>query len=88
LNNQFNAQLQDCGSQFSIAAEQFRDAAGNIVARRATGSLGVDAVVNQNGVPVLGMDLKTGAGWSANTVNQVQMRFNNIPVIQIRTGPR
>ncbi len=87
LNNQLDAQLQASGSQFGIAAEQFRDAAGNIVGRRAAGSLGLDAVVNQNGFAVAGFDLKTGAGWEANTVSQVQIRFNNIPVTQIRTGP-
>ena len=87
LNNQLNADLQASGSQFSIATEQFRDAAGSVVGRRAAGSLGVDAVVNQNGAAVLGMDLKTGAAWSANALNQIQTRFNNIPVIQIRTGP-
>lgn len=86
-NIQLNNQLNASGSQFSVAAEEFRNALGTVVGRRAPGSLGVDAVVYQGNAPVLGLDLKTGgAGWSASQVSQLQMRFNNIPIIQLKTG--
>jgi RHS repeat-associated protein len=81
IGNQMAAERSTLG----LAAEEFRDVAGNVTARRAAGSLGVDAVAYQNGVPVMGFDLKTGAAWSAGKLNQVQTRFNNIPIIQIQT---
>ena len=86
LNNQLAAQLQAANNGFSLVPEEFRDTAGNVVGRRAGGSLGLDAVIYQNGAPVLGLDLKTGVGWNADTLKQLQARFNNIPIIQIQTG--
>jgi len=43
--------------------------------------------ITEDDVPVLGLDLKTGAPWDNNMLNRIQRRFNNIPIIQIRTGP-
>lgn len=69
-NVQLNSELS--GSGFRVAAEEFRNASGGVVTRRAASSLGVDAVVYKGTTPVVGFDLKTGAGWGVNTVNQVQ----------------
>ena len=84
LNARLNAIVQRAGRGFEVHIEEFRNTSGSIVARRATGSMGLDAVVYQNGVPVAGFDLKTGRLWSAAELAAVQARFG-IPLTQIQT---
>jgi RHS repeat-associated protein len=78
------------GSPITFDLEQFRLAPvtptlpGAVTSRRARGSLGLDALVSLNGVPVRGFDLKTGRGWSATELGKIEERFG-VPVTQIRT---
>jgi RHS repeat-associated protein len=79
------AQMPSQGPGVGLSLEEFRDSAGNIVGRRAPGSLGVDAVIYESGQPVRGLDLKTGRGWSAAQLKEIERRFG-IRVTQIHTG--
>jgi hypothetical protein len=71
-------------SEFSLGIEEFRDAAGNITSRHASGSLGLDTVLYERGHAAFGFDLKTGRAWSAAELAERERRFG-IPVIQIKT---
>ncbi|MFN0217011.1 MAG: SpvB/TcaC N-terminal domain-containing protein, partial [Saprospiraceae bacterium] len=50
LNIQLNNQLIAEGNTFRIAAEEFRDAAGNLAATRASGSIGADVILRNPSV--------------------------------------
>jgi hypothetical protein len=52
------------------------------VARRAAGSKGVDVVVNHEDVPQIGLDLKTGRGWTPAQLKEIKKRFA-IPIEEI-----
>jgi hypothetical protein len=77
------AELAQAGSSFSQVQEQFRGGAGNVVPRRAPGSLGLDVMVYEKGAPLQGFDLKTGRPWTAAELAEIQRRFG-VPVTQIK----
>lgn len=87
LNDMTNQKI--VGTDYSIITEQFRGPSigggpGLITSRRATGSMGIDALLEYRGTPEIGFDLKTGRGWSASTLMDLQLRFG-IPIRQIYT---
>lgn len=67
LNDRLNRRLIDQSSSFRVATEEFRDAAGIVINRRARGSIGADAVIRKiDDASVLEiLDLKTHGGYSA-----------------------
>jgi RHS repeat-associated protein len=81
----FNEVLTKVGSGFYIIPEYFVDKFGTQVPRRAEGSLGIDVMIFFRGKPLLGVDLKTGRGYSAPDRRELEKRLG-APVIQI--GPR
>ncbi len=85
LNKVLNEIVKKAGKGFEVRVEEFRDAAGNVTGRRAAGSVGLDAVVYHNGVPVAGFDLKTGRGWSPAELKVIQARFKAIPITEVKT---
>ena len=64
LNRRLNRRLIAESSSFRITAEQFRDSLGNIVTRRARGSIGADALIFRSGNSnfLRNFDLKTHGG--------------------------
>jgi len=75
--------MSQAGSRFSLRAEEFRDPLGNVVGRRAPGSLGVDAVAYENLQPIRGFDLKTGRPWTPAELKELERRFG-VPIVQIK----
>ena len=64
LNNRLNKSLVGEGNTIRVIAEEFRDSLGAVVARRAKGSIGADAIVRDtvNSSLQLIFDLKTHGG--------------------------
>ena len=81
LNVALSNRLQ--GTGVSVIAEQFRYAGGRVSPiPRATGTLGVDALVEVNGRIIRGFDLKTGRGWSSSKRTDILSRFR-VPIDEI-----
>ena len=64
LNNRLNRSLVEEGSSIRVIAEEFRDSLGAVVSRRASGSIGADAIVRDaaNSSILRIFDLKTHGG--------------------------
>jgi RHS repeat-associated protein len=81
LNTAANEVLKRNGVE--LVAEEYRNVVGAVVDPRSLGSRSIDVYIKVNGQAVRGLDLKTGAAWSTNTVKVIQSRFQ-VPVSQIR----
>lgn len=68
-----------------VEAEIFRlpDDKEDYQNQRKKGSLGLDVVKYRGSTKVLAFDLKTGRGWSKNSVNKRRSRFGGIDVVEI-----
>jgi hypothetical protein len=81
LNNRLNRRLIEEGSDLRVFAEEFRDALGNLVGRRASGSIGADVIIRSLTDPSILQifDLKTHGGIlrliSAARQNEFLRRF-------------
>jgi RHS repeat-associated protein len=76
------------GDKYGVMSEVFVDKSGKVVSRRAGGSYGLDVVIMRNGMPVLGIDLKTGnAAFSAEMRKELEKRFGT-HVIEINPRPQ
>lgn len=64
LNNQLDVRLTSEGSPFSLSAEEFRNAAGDLTSRRASGSIGADVILRNTADDsfIKIFDLKTHGG--------------------------
>ena len=71
----------------SIEAEVFSDEDGNEFSDRKKGSLGIDILIKRNGKNVLGIDLKTGRGFSKKKRGKITERFG-VPIVEIFIGVR
>jgi len=80
-----NGLLTKLGTGFRVEAEFFVDEKGKQTTRRAPGSVGVDAMIFFRGERFLGVDLKSGRGWSPADKAELEKRFK-APLIQI--GPK
>jgi RHS repeat-associated protein len=84
VNNGVNGATSAAGSPISFGVEEFRNINGGAASRRAGGSLGLDAVLYLKGVAIRGFDLKTGRGWTAAKIAEIERRFG-VPVTEIKT---
>jgi len=69
-----------------IIPEVFFDAHGNEQFTRGFGTLGIDILIKRNGVNVMGIDLKIGAGFPGKKRREISRRAGNIPIVQIYMG--
>jgi RHS repeat-associated protein/uncharacterized repeat protein (TIGR01451 family) len=69
-----------------VIPEVFFDANGNEQFTRGQGTLGIDILIKRNGVNVMGIDLKIGAGFPGKKRREISRRAGNIPIIQIYMG--
>ena len=77
LNNRLSKSLVDEGNTLRVVAEEFRDSLGAVVARRAKGSIGADAIVRDTVNPALQLifNLKTHGGVTSLILAARQSEF-------------
>jgi hypothetical protein len=73
--NMLNDELKAAGSKFSTLPEQFFDPNGGPAPRRAKFSLGVDTLILFGDDPILGVDLKSGRGWTLDELREYRDRI-------------
>ena len=75
----------------TVKAEIFRlpgGKGGDLDNKRPKGSLGLDIVIYRGNKKVLAFDLKTGRGWSKNSVDKRKSRFGKIDIVEIFVNKR
>jgi hypothetical protein len=69
------------GDRFGALSEIYLNHKGHVDTRRGKGTLGLDVLLFMNGMPFLGLDLKTGRSWTPKELRKVENWFG-VPVLQ------